>query len=410
MLSTPELAVAADDESFWAGIRAQYSASPDVINLEHGYFGLQAQPVCQAFQHYQEQVNAESTYFMRRKFEQRLAAVKQSLADFCGVQADELLITRNVIESMNIVLQGYPLRAGDAVVCARHDYDRVLETLEMLQQRKDLTLRQIELPLHPQSDEEIVYRYAQAITQSTKLMVVTHMVHRTGQILPVAKIAAMARSHGVDVVVDAAHAFAQLAFDFPALKSDFIAVNLHKWLGAPLGVGLLYIRKSRIPEIAPLFGSTRAAVDDMDKLAQMGTVPPAPILAVPDAIAFHHTMGSRNKEARLRYLSQYWLAQVRTLPRFVLLSPHDPRRTCAINSFCIAGLASSDVAAWLLARRRVFTVVVDIHGTQAVRVTPHMMTSLEQLDALVQGVQSLCAMDTASVQADLSPAAETLPR
>ena len=402
--------VAPDDEVFWAGIRAQYTVSPDFINLEHGYFSLQAQPVFEAFQRYQTQVNAESTFFMRQQFPMRLEEVRRALAVFCGVQADELLITRNVIESMNILLQGYPLVAGDAVVCAGHDYDRVLETLEMLQQRKGVALQQIEVPLDPDSDAQIVDCYAQAITPRTRLMLVTHMVHRTGQILPVAQIAAMARSRGVDVVVDAAHSFAQLAFDFPSLNSDFIAVNLHKWLGAPLGVGLLYIRKARIGDIAPLFGSARTAKGSIAKLGQMGTVPPAPILAVLDAIAFHNAIGAHNKQARLRYLSQYWLAQVRGLPQFKLLTPRDPARSCAIVAFCIEGLPAHAVAAWLLAQQRVFTVVVDIHATQGVRVTPHMLTNTQELDVLVAGIRRLCAMEPAAMLTGLSSASETPPR
>ncbi len=408
-MPVPDTSIAADDESFWACIRAQYTVSADFINLENGYFGLQAQPVFDAFLRYQAQVNAESTFFMRRHFVQRCEAVRQALAAFCGVQADELLVTRNVIESMNILLQGYPLNAGDAVVCASHDYDRVVETLEMVQQRKGVVLQQIEVPLDPQSDAEIVDCYAQAITPQTKLMLLTHMVHRTGQILPVAKIAAMARSRGVDVVVDAAHSFAHIAFEFAELNSDFVAVNLHKWLGAPLGVGLLYVRKTRIGDIAPLFGSTRAAVDSIDKLAQMGTVPPAPILAVVDAIAFHNSMGSRNKEARLRYLSQYWLAQVHELPRFKRLTPRDPARFCAIVAFRIDGLPTAAVAAWLLAQQRIFTVVVDIQGMQGVRVTPHMLTNTQELDALALGIRRLCSMDGETVQTELSAASESPP-
>ena len=401
--------IAVDDEVFWSGIRAQYTVSPDFINLEHGYFSLQAQPVFEAFLRYQTLVNAHSTFFMRQQFLTRLEDVRHALAEFCCVQADELLITRNVIESMNILLQGYPLAGGDAVVCATHDYDRVLETLEMLHQRRGVVLQKIDVPLDPGSDAQVVDCYAQAITAQTKLMLVTHMVHRTGQILPVAKIAAMARSRGVEVVVDAAHSFAHLAFDFPSLNSDFIAVNLHKWLGAPLGVGLLYIRKARIVDIAPLFGSARTATDSIAKLGQMGTVPPAPILAVLDAIAFHNAMGASNKEARLRYLSQYWLAQVQDLSRLKLLTPRAPERFCAIVAFRIEGLTATAVAAWLLAQQRVFTVVVDIQTTQGVRVTPHMMTNTQELDALVVGIRRLCMMEPAAVLADLSAASESPP-
>lgn len=384
---------AADDETHWATIAAQYAVSPEFINLENGYFGMQATPVFAAFQRHQATVNAENSYFLRERFAGLLEHAVQALAGFCGVQRGELVLTRNLIESMNILLQGYPFNAGDAVVCATHDYDSVVETLDMVQQRKQLNLVRIRVPLDPDSDEQIVQLYEDAITTQTRVILVTHMVHRTGQIMPVAKIAAMARRHGVDVMVDAAHSFAQLDFRLPDLGADFVAVNLHKWLGAPLGVGALYIRQARIADIAPLFGDTRTAVDSIQKLAHVGTVPPAPILNIVDALAFHEGIGSRNKEARLRYLAQYWLAQVRALPGVEVLTPRDPARSCAIAVFRIPGIPSAQVAHRLMAEFRIFTVVrgIDVDGADGVRVTPHLYTRPHDLDRLVAGIRQISA-------------------
>lgn len=387
--------IAADDEAHWAGVAAQYAVSPDFINLENGYFGMQATPVFAAFQRHQAQVNAENSYFLRERFASQLENVMQALALFCGVQRNELLLTRNLIEGMNILLQGYPFNAGDAVVCATHDYDSVLETLEMVQLRKQISLTRIRVPLDPDSDAQIVSLYEQAITAKTKVILLTQMVHRTGQIMPVAKIAAMARRHGVDVMVDAAHSFAQLDFQLPDLGADFVAVNLHKWLGAPLGVGLVYIRQPRITDIAPLYGDTRTGADNIHKLAHVGTVPPAPILNIADALDFHLHIGSRNKEARLRYLSQYWLKQVRGLPGVEVLTPSDPVRSCAIAAFRIDGLPSPQVAQSLLAEHKLFTVVREIDGRDGVRVTPHMFTRLQDLDALVAAIRQINALGAA---------------
>lgn len=384
---------AADDETHWATIAAQYAVSPDFINLENGYFGMQATPVFEAFQRHQATVNAENSYFLRERWAGLLEDTVQALARFCGVQRSELLLTRNLIEGMNVLLQGYPFKAGDGVVCATHDYDSVVETLDMVQQRKQLNVVSIRVPLDPDSDEQIVQLYEAAITPQTRVILVTHMVHRTGQIMPVAQIAAMARRHGVDVMVDAAHSFAQLDFRLPDLGADFVAVNLHKWLGAPLGVGAVYIRHARIADIAPLFGDTRTAVDNIQKLAHVGTVPPAPILNIVDALAFHEGMGSRNKEARLRYLAQYWLQQVRAMPGVEVLTPRDPARSCAIAVFRIPGIPSAQVAQRLMAEFRVFTVVrgIDVDGADGVRVTPHLYTRLQDLDRLVAGIRQISA-------------------
>nr|WP_295786641.1 aminotransferase class V-fold PLP-dependent enzyme [Rhodoferax sp.] len=390
-VSTATGSIAADDEAYWATIAAQYAPSPDFINLENGYFGMQATPVFAAFQRHQATVNAENSYFLRERFESQLEDVMQTLARFCGVQRNELLLTRNLIEGMNILLQGYPFEAGDGVVCATHDYDSVVETLDMVQQRRQLDVVRIRVPLDPESDVQIVQLYEDAITAKTRVILVTHLVHRTGQIMPVAKIAAMAWARGVDVMVDAAHSFAQLDYRLPDLGADFVAVNLHKWLGAPLGVGAVYIRQPRIAGIAPLYGDTRTAVDNIHKLGHVGTVPPAPILNIVDALDFHLSMGSRNKEVRLRYLSQYWLQQVRALPGVQVLTPSDPARSCAIAVFRIQGIPSSQVAQRLMADYKIFTVLrgIDVDGSDGVRVTPHLYTRLQDLDTLVAGIRQI---------------------
>jgi selenocysteine lyase/cysteine desulfurase len=386
--------VAADDETYWARVAAQYTVSADFINLENGFFGVQATPVHEALRRYETQLNLENTWFLRVCYPDRLAVVKAALARFTGAAPGELHITRNLMESLNILIQGYPFDAGDGVLLAAHDYDSVIETLEMVAARKALVLTRVALPFEPDSDEQIVALYEAAITARTRVLLVTHMQHRTGQIMPVAKIAAMARRHGIDTMVDAAHSFAQLDYRLADLGADFAGVNLHKWLGAPLGVGLLYIRKERIADIAPLFGDTTHAAGDIDKFGHVGTIPPAPILAVEDALAFHQSIGSRNKEARLRYLTQYWLAQVRTMPGVRVLTPVDPARSCAIAAFAIDGVDAAQVSERLMARHRIYTVVRVIEGEdgepiEAVRVTPHLYTTTLELDLLVDAIRQM---------------------
>ncbi len=375
------------DEYFWAGVRRQYVLNDEFINLENGYFSVQSTPVFEAFKTYNELINRDGALFLRTAYPQRLSAVMHALSTFTGTEAGELVLTRNLTEAMNILIQGYPFRAGDEVVLSSQDYDSVVEAFEMVRQRKGIWLTHIRLPLDPQDDDEIVAAYEQAITPRTRAILVTHMIHLTGQIVPVAKIAQMARRHGVDVLVDAAHSFAQLDYRLPELESDFVAVNLHKWLGAPLGVGLLYIRKERIADIAPLFGGTACAPGDIGKFAHVGTTPPAPILAIEDAIAFHQSIGGSTKEARLRYLKDYWIERVRGFARIEMLTPAASHRACAIGAFHVKGMASKEVVDYLYDRHRIFTVGRDIEGKAGVRVTPHLYTPIADLDCLIGALE-----------------------
>lgn len=390
--------IPADDTAYWHQLAAQFQVCPDFINLENGYFGVQAQPVFEAFLQHQTRVNRETSFFLRQHYPALLAQVMQALADFCGVGVDELVLTRNLVESMNILLQGYPFAAGDEVLLAQHDYDSVVETLEMVAERKQLTLNRITLPSAPEidalTDAQIVAMYEAQIGPRTRAILVTHMLHRNGHIMPVAQIAAMARRHGVDVLVDAAHSFAQLGYRLPELGADFVAVNLHKWLGAPLGVALLYIRRQRVAEIAPLYGDMTHAAQDINRLAHFGTTPPAPVLTILDALAFHQQIGSANKEARLRYLTQYWMARVRHLPGLTLMTPSDPARSCAIAAFSIAGIDAQNVVERLMQEYRIFTVTRELNGRMVVRITPHLYTTTQDLDHLVAALQHIAASRT----------------
>jgi len=376
-----------DDEPYWSGIRAQYAPSPDFINLENGYFGMPANPVRAALRRYQDEVDRDNALFLRTRWPARLARVKGLLAAFTGVAPDELLITRSAVESLNIVLQGYPFAAGDAILMARHDYDSSHDIVRMLAARKGVEVVRVDVSHALDDDDAVVDLYAAAFTPRTRVLLVTHIVHRTGRIMPVARLAALARARGVDAIVDGAHALAQLDCTIPQLGAPFAAFNLHKWVGAPLGTGLLYIARDRIGDIAPLYGDVSFARDDIDKLGHVGVVPPAPIMAVEDALAFHASIGARNKEARLRWLARRWMDQVADVPGVRLYTPRDPRLHCALGAFGIDGVPAAEVVRRLMDEHRIFTVVRTIGDTAVVRVTPHLYNGPEQLDALVLAIR-----------------------
>jgi len=381
--------IAPDNETFWAGVRAHYALTPDFINLENGYFGMPASPVRAALHRYQDEVDLGNAFFLRTLWPHRLARVKEALAAFLAVASDEILITRSAVESLNILLQGYPFAAGDGIVLARHDYDSAHDIVGMLADRKGIIPAVVDVPLEPGSDADIVNLYAAALGQHTRVLLLTHIVHRTGQVMPVRAIADMARARGVDVIVDGAHSLAQLDYTMPDLGVQFGAFNLHKWVGAPLGTGLLYVARERVADIAPLFGDVSHARDDIDKLGHVGVVPPAPIMAVEDALAFHASIGAANKEARLRWLARRWMDAVRGLPRVRVFTPQDPRRYCALGAFGIDGMPAAEVARELMEEHRIFTVVRQAGEHEVVRVTPHLYTSAAEVDLLVSAIRAL---------------------
>jgi selenocysteine lyase/cysteine desulfurase len=376
-----------DDESYWSTIRAQYTRSPDFLNLENGYFGMPADPVRAALRRYQDEVDRENAFFLRTRWPERLARVKALLAEFTGVAPDELLLTRSAVESLNILLLGYPFVAGDAILMARHDYDSSHDIVRMVAERKGLVVVQVDVPYDLEDEDAIAALYADAITPRTRVLLLTHIVHRTGRIMPVGRLTALARERGIDTVVDGAHALAQLDYTIPQLGTQFAAFNLHKWVGAPLGTGLLYIARERIADVAPLYGDVTFARTDIDKLGHVGTVPPAPIMAVEDALAFHAAIGGKAKEARLRWLARRWMDQVRDVPGVRIYTPRDPDLHCALGAFGVDGVPAADVVRRLMMDHRIFTVVRKIGDGEGVRVTPHLYNGPKDLDALAAAIR-----------------------
>lgn len=381
----------ARDEAFWATIRGKYRLKPDYINLENGYYSMQAEEVLDAFIAKVRDINLSASYYMRtRQFDDKLA-VRRRLAAMAGCSADELIITRNTTESLDTVIAGYDWKPGDEAIMARQDYGAMLDMFGLQAKRHGMVNRIVSLPIDPKSDAEIVELYANAITPRTKLLMVAHMVNISGQILPVRKIADMAHLKGVDVMVDGAHAFAQLDFAIPALGGDYYGASLHKWLGTPLGAGLLYVRADKIAGLWPIYGDAGAADTDIRKLNHTGTHPVHTDLAIMNAIDFHESIGTVRKEARLRYLQNYWTDKVRGMPRIVLNTPTDRHRSCAIANVGIEGLKPGELAKTLLDRYRVWTVAIDTANIQGVRITPQVFITPADLDRFVLALRELAA-------------------
>jgi len=334
----------AEDEAFWAAVRGKYRLTPDYINLENGYYSMQSQPVLDAFVSHVRDINVQASRYMRtRQYDDKLR-VRTRLAKMAGVSPDELIITRNTTESLDTVIAGYDWKAGDEAVMAAQDYGAMLDMFKLQARRHGIVNKVVSLPLDPQSDDEIVQLYANAMTPQTRLLMIGHLVNITGHILPVRAVCDMAHARGVDVMVDGAHAFGQLVFQIPDLGGDYYGASLHKWLGTPLGAGMLYVRKDKIAKLWPVYADESMADTDIRKLNHTGTHPVHTDLGIENAIDFHESIGAERKEARLRYLQRYWTTKVRGVPNVMVNTPTDPKRSCAIANVGIAGMKPADLA------------------------------------------------------------------
>ncbi|HWJ12726.1 MAG TPA: aminotransferase class V-fold PLP-dependent enzyme [Gemmatimonadaceae bacterium] len=377
----------AEDEAFWLAIRGKYRLKPDYINLESGYYSMQAQPVLEAFIARVREVNYEASYYLRTKQVPDKAALRDELAAMAGCAPAELCITRNTTESLDTVIAGYDWKQGDEAVMCEQDYGHMLAMFRLQARRHGMVNKIVSLPIDPASDDEIVQLYASVVTPRTRLMMVPHIVNITGQILPVRKIVDMAHARGVDVMIDGAHAFAHFEYKIPDLGCEYYGASLHKWLGSPLGTGILYVRRDKIPTLWPIYGDWRMTEDaDIMKLNHTGTHPVHTDLAIGPAIAFHNAIGTRRKEARLRYLQNYWTSKVRGIPNVELYTPTDPARSCAIGNVGIQGMDPLELARRLLENDKIFTVGYDQAGVHGVRVTPHVFTQPRELDRLVAAI------------------------
>lgn len=380
----------ASPTSFWEDIRAAYGVTDSFIQLENGYYSLASNEVLEPYLRHIQDINKVSSYYMRTRQADDKLASRTAVAELLGCGLEELIITRNTTESLDTIISGIDWKAGDEAIMAGQDYGAMLDMFRLMSRRHGIVNKVLSIPNQGISDDELVRLYESAITPKTRLLMVCHLINITGRIMPVRQITEMAHRHGVEVLVDGAHAFAHLDFRIADLGGcDYYGSSLHKWLGTPLGAGLLYVRKDKIRGIWPLFGDSSFADDDIRKLNHTGTHPVATDLAIQNAIAFHRKIGSKRKEERLRYLQQYWTDAVRDLPKIVLNTPKD--RSCAIANVGIQGMAPADLAKTLFQKYRIFTVAIAGAGVMGVRVTPHVYTTTAELDQFVAALRVLAS-------------------
>lgn len=381
----------AKDEDFWAAIRGGYKLKPDYINLENGYYCFQPQETLENFINHVREVNYQGSYYMRTVQWDNKKKVAARLAELAGCSNEELIITRNTTESLDMIIGGLNWKAGDEAVMADQDYGAMLDHFAMISKRYGIVNKRISVPNHPKSDEEIVNLYASAITEKTKLLMVCHMVNITGQILPIRKICDMAHSKGVLVLVDGAHAFAHIRYNIPDLGCDFYGTSLHKWLSVPLGAGFLYVKKEHIANVWPLIGDGNPNMGDIYRLNHIGTHPVHTDLAINNAIDYYLALGAERKEARLRYLQNYWTAKVRSVPKIEVNTPADPARSCGIANVGIKGMKPADLADTLMKKYKIYTVAIDGANVHGCRITPNVYTTTTELETFVAALKEMAA-------------------
>lgn len=379
----------AQDEAFWKQIRADYKLNPAFINLENGYYCISPTPIKNAFFKNVEEVNLLGSYYMRKTRFADNEKVRAKLAEQAGCQYEEIILTRNTTESIDTIVSGYDWKAGDEAIMAEQDYPYMIQHFELMAKRHGIVNKILSVPAHPKNDEEIVKMYESAITQKTRLLMVCHIINITGQILPIKKICDMAHSHGVDVVVDGAHAFAHFDYKISDLGCDYYGTSLHKWLSAPLGLGFLYIRKEKIKDIWATFADNGFDQNDIRRVVHTGTPAVHTEISILNALDYLNKIGIKRKEARLKYIRNYWMERLANVPNVVINTPNDDTRACGIGNVGLKNMKPTEMADRLLKEHKVWTVGIEGQSVFGCRITPSIYTSTTELDAFVAAVKKL---------------------
>jgi selenocysteine lyase/cysteine desulfurase len=376
----------ASEEDFWYYIQQAFTVSPGIINLNNGGVSPAPKTVQDAMKRYYDLSNEAPSYYMWRILDQGRENLRSNLAQLAGCSVEEIAINRNSSEGLETAIFGLNLQAGDEIVAAKQDYPNMVNAWKQRKIRDGVKMKWINLELPSEDENYIVQQYVNAFTPKTKVVHVTHIINWNGQILPVRKIADEAHKRGIEVLVDGAHSFAHFNFKLPDLGADYFASSLHKWLYAPIGSGMLYVKKDKVKNLYPLFASDDPKKDDIRKFEHLGTRPFFIEQAIGKAIEFHEMIGSERKEKRLHYLKNYWMEKVRDIPKVKLHTSLHPKWACAIGLVSVEGKKPGELDSYLMNKHKIHTVGIEWENIKGVRVTPNVYTTTKNLDLLVKGI------------------------
>jgi len=380
---------AAKDEDFWRFIQQSYTVSASIINLNNGGVSPQPKVVQEAFERFNRLSNEAPSYYMWRVLDKGREPLREKLAGLAGCSPEEIAINRNTTEALETIIFGMRLKAGDEVVLTKFDYPNMINSWKQREKRDGIVLKFIDLDLPMEDEKEIVRTFEKAFTSKTKVVLITHVINWTGQILPARAIADAAHKRGIEVIVDAAHSFAHIDYKISDLDCDYLGTSLHKWLCAPFGSGFVYIKKEKIKNMWTMFSNDDPNSEDIRKFEALGTRSFPTEQAIGNAINFHTMIGSKRKEARLRYLKNYWAERVAKLPKVKLHTSLKPEFSCALTTFSIEGYTPVEIDKHLFGKYKIHTTNINREHVQGVRVTPHVYTTLYDLDRLIKAIEEL---------------------
>lgn len=379
----------ARDEEFWYRIQQAWTVDRTLVNLNNGGVSPAPAIVQEAMKRHLDYSNKAPVYTMWRILEPQREGVRQRIAREFGVDGEEIALTRNASEGLQICQLGIDLEAGDEVLTTTHDYGRMITTFKQRERREGIKLVQFSLPIPATDDDEVVRLFESHITPKTKAILMCHIVNITGQILPVKKVVQMARRHDIPVIVDGAHSFAHFAFKHEDLDCDYYATSLHKWLFAPHGTGMLYVRKDKIADLWPMMAAPPTMDDNIRKFEEIGTHPAANYLAIGEALTFHQGIGAERKTERLRYLTSYWADQLMQDDRVSLQTTLDPGQSCGIGVVDVDGIDCAAIGRFLWDTHRIIVTPIKHAEFEGNRITPNVYTTLEELDRFVDAMQGI---------------------
>jgi isopenicillin-N epimerase len=371
---------AARDEEFWFEIQQAFSVTRGIVNLNNGGVSPSPRIVTEALVRYIWQQEDATAYTMWQILEPQSETIRTGLAEAFGCDREEVAITRNTSDSLEALLFGFDLKRGDEVLTTTQDYPRMLTTLRQRVRREGVVLKTVRIPVPPKNLSEITAAFEQGFTPRTRLVLISHMINLTGQITPVREVCEMARRRGVETIVDGAHSFAQFEFKRDDLNCDYFGTSLHKWLHAPKGTGMLYVRRDKLKKIWPLFAAEESQDADIRKFEETGTRSAAQRLAIGEALLFHQGVGAARKEARLRYLARHWMNQLKDEPNVRFNTSFDDRQSCALANVHIEGTEPGALCDYLMSRHKIFATPIVHDEFKGVRVTPSVYTTLKELD------------------------------
>jgi selenocysteine lyase/cysteine desulfurase len=380
----------ARDEDFWFNVRHSFTVDRNMVNLNNGGVSPAPKIVMDTEIRYLEMENLSPSYYMWNVLDPGIETVRRRLARTFGCDPEEIAITRNASEALEIIQLGMDLKRGDEVLTTNQDYPRMITTWQQRERREGIVLKQITFPVPPPSLDYLTKRIEENITSKTKVIHICHITNRTGQIFPVKSICRMARARGIEVIVDGAHAFAQFPFQQADLDCDYYGTSLHKWVLAPIGTGMLYVKKSKIPKIWPMMACPDSMQDNIRKFEEIGTHPASQRNAITEALNFHESIGPERKAERFRYLRKRWSNRLRDLPGVKILNSDDPEQSCAIGFISIDGFDAPKLSKYLWDKHRIWTVGIVTPGEyQGLRITPNVYTTLEEIDTFSEVMEKI---------------------